>query len=122
MSGGHATTPCAIVDKSDSEVWIMHYDNNYPGQEQHIVVDRKVDTWSYFTAANPNEPGDRYDGDASTKTLMLGPTSARLQKFPCPFCGDIGAPGAREIITDGDADLLVTDDTGNKVWRISVAK
>ena len=124
-TGGHATTPYAIVDKSDTETWIMHYDNNFPGQERHIVVDKKANTWKYFTAANPKDPGETYDGDATTKSLQLGPTSARLKKYPCPFCGDVDAAGAdttgttgsRQIITEGDADVMITDDTGKRLGR-----
>ena len=78
-SGGHATTPYAIVDKSDAETWIMHYDNNFPGEERHIDVDATANTWKYFTAANPKEPGAAYDGDANTKTLTIAPTSVRLR-------------------------------------------
>ena len=124
-TGGHATTPYAIVDKSDTETWIMHYDNNFPGQEKHIVVDKKANTWKYFTASNPKEPGETYEGDATTKSLQLGPTSARFKKYPCPFCGDVdtaaadttGTTGSRQIITEGDADVMITDDTGKRLGR-----
>ena len=125
-TGGHATTPYAVVDKSDTETWIMHYDNNFPGQEKHIAIDRKANTWKYFTASNPKEPGESYDGDATTQTLLLGPTSARLKQYPCPFCGDIdpdapadtaGTTGSRTILSEGDADLMITDDTGKRIGR-----
>ena len=117
-SAGHATTPYAIVDKSPDETWIMHYDNNFPGEERHITIDRKANKWTYFTAADPKEPGATYEGDAESKSLTIAPTSVRTGKLTCPFCGEIdkpGAAGAREIITDGDADVLVTDDTGKRV-------
>lgn len=116
-SGGHATTPYAVVDKSADETWIMHYDNNFPGEERHIQIDRKANTWTYFTAADPKEPGATYNGDANTKSLTIAPTSVRTGKLTCPFCGDVdkGAAGAREIITDGDADVLVTTDDGKRI-------
>ena len=118
-SGGHATTPYAIVDKDD-ETWIMHYDNNFPGEERHIAVDRKANTWKYFTASDPKERGATYTGDADSHSLTIAPTSVRLGKLICPFCGDVdadagAAKGTREIIMDGDADLLVTDDTGKRI-------
>ena len=125
FSGGHATTPYEIVDKGDDVTWIMHYDNNFPGEERHIEVDRKANTWKYFTAADPKEPGSAYIGDATTKTLTIAPTSVRLGKLDCPFCGDIdpdavasGKGSLRQIIMDGDADLLVTDDGGKRIGHV----
>ncbi|MCX5745415.1 MAG: hypothetical protein NT062_23305 [Proteobacteria bacterium] len=126
MSGGHATTPYAIVEKSPDEVWIMHYDNNFPGEERHIDIDRKTNTWKYFTAADPKEPGSAYDGDGDSKTLTLAPTSVRLSKFVCPFCGEVDDPkdddarakGSRQIILDGDADLLIADSTGKRIGYV----
>ncbi len=118
---GHATTPYAIVDKGDDKTWIMHYDNNNPGEERHIDIDRKANTWSYFTAADPKEPGSTYEGNAETHTLTIAPTSVRVGKLDCPFCGDVDvagvgdAKGSRQIIMDGQADLLVTDDTGKRI-------
>jgi hypothetical protein len=125
-SGGHATTPYAVVDKSDTETWIMHYDNNFPGEERHIEIDRKANTWKYFTAADPKEPGSLYEGDATTHSLTIAPTSVRLKPMVCPFCGEVDDPtdddarakGARQIILDGDADLLITDDTGKRIGHV----
>lgn len=119
-TGGHATTPYAVVDKGDDVVWILHYDNNFPGEERHIEVNRKTNTWSYFTAANPKEPGAAYQGDANTRTLLAIPASARLGALACPFCGDVDAPagaqlGARQISTEGEAALTIADDTGKRI-------
>lgn len=123
-SGGHATTPYAVVDKGGGKTWILHYDNNFPGEERHIEIDRAKNTWSYFTAADPKEPGSAYTGDATTHTLTLSPTSVRVGKLECPFCGDIDSAepvdestsrGMRQIILDGGADLLVTDEHGKRV-------
>ncbi len=122
-SGGHATTPYAIVDHSDTETWIMHYDNNFPGEARHIDVDRKANTWKYFTAADPKEPGSVYEGTAETHSMTLAPTSIRLGKLACPFCGEVDdaaddplrAKGSRQIILDGDANLLITDDAGKRI-------
>ncbi len=118
--GGHATTPYAVEDQGNDITWILHYDNNNPGQERHIEVDRKKNTWTYFTAANPKEPGETYNGDATTKTLMLSPTSVRLGKLDCAFCGDIDGDqdatrGSRQITTEGHGQLLITDDAGKKI-------
>jgi hypothetical protein len=123
-TGGHATTPYGVVDKGNDIVWILHYDNNYPGEERHIEVDKAKNTWSYVTASDPSQAAENYDGDADTKTLGLSPTSVRLGKLDCPFCGDIDpdpaapAKGSRLISMEGDADLLITDDTGKRVGHV----
>ena len=124
---GHATTPYAVVDKGEDTVWIMHYDNNYPGEEKHIDVNKKNNTWSYTTAADPAAAEHAYQGDASTKTLTIAPTSVRTGPLVCHFCGVVDAPPAeakgpakptgemREIALSGDADLLISDESGKRV-------
>lgn len=129
FKGGHATTPYAVVDHGDDVVWIMHYDNNYPSKEAHIDVDLKANTWKYVTASNPDEPEAAYEGDESTKTLMIAPTSARTGKQECTFCGDFDTTGAspttgsvasrpaREISADG-ADIVITDEAGKRLGYV----
>jgi hypothetical protein len=129
---GHATTPYAVVDKGDDVVWIMHYDNNYPAQEKYIVVDKKANSWSYTTAADPAASEHAYKGDLDTKTLTLAPTSVRTGKLICHFCGTVGsdadadkgskgaaggggAAAVRELSLEGDADLLITDEAGKRL-------
>ncbi|MBA2538013.1 MAG: hypothetical protein H0V17_00130 [Deltaproteobacteria bacterium] len=124
MTGGHATTPYAVVDKGNDVSWIMHYDNNFPGEERYIEVDRKTNAWKYFTAANPKEEGENYVGDATTLTLGLSPTSVRLGKLQCGFCGDVdsadgaSAKGMRRITAEGDADLLIVDESGKRIGNV----
>lgn len=124
---GHATTPYAVVEKENDVVWIMHYDNNYPGQEKHIEVDRKANTWTYTTAADPAAAEHAYKGDAETKTLTLAPTSVRTGKLECHFCGSVDAPAAEqkghkgaaggtcEIALEGNADLLISTQDGKRL-------
>jgi len=87
-------------------VWIMHYDNNYPGEERHIEVDKKP-TLAYTTAADPNGSESGYKGDADTKTLTIAPSGAH-GRWSVVFCGSVdgrirryegldGAPVMREI-------------------------
>lgn len=119
-TGGHATTAYGLEDKGKGLVWILHYDNNYPGEEKHIEVDTEKDTWKYFTAADPNEPGEEYSGDAETKTLEAVASATRLEPMTCPFCGDVEdevppTKGHRQIFVDGKAELLVRDDAGHKI-------
>jgi hypothetical protein len=122
-TGGHATTPYAIQDQGNDITWILHYDNNFPGEERHIEVNRKTQVWKYVTASDPSQAAEDYDGDADTKTLTISPTSVRVGKLQCPFCGDIdpdgaaAAKGSRKIDVEGDAQLLVTDDTGKRIGR-----
>jgi hypothetical protein len=121
LTGGHATTPYGVEDKGNDITWILHYDNNYPGEERHIEVNRAKNTWTYVTASDPSQAAENYDGNADTKTLGISPTSVRVGKLQCPFCGEINADpaaatkGSRLIQTEGDAGMLITDDTGKRI-------
>lgn len=132
MTGGHAVTPYAVVDKGNGIYWIMIYDNNYPGEERAIEVDTNADTWSYSGSTNPSEPADDYEGDATTYTLELAAISTRLSQQYCPFCdedessgsanGVLMSPSAQagiqtynEVWLEGDADLLITDLEGRSI-------
>ena len=129
-TAGHATTPYAVVEKENDIVWILHYDNNYPGEERRIEVDKKANTWSYTTAADPNGAESGYKGDASTKTLTIAPSSVRTGPMVCHFCGDaeaggggaakgsLGALALREIMMEGGGDVLITDGTGKRLGYV----
>ena len=118
---GHAITPYAVVPGSAAnQQKIMVYDNNFPGEERSIVVDRASNTWAYEAAADPSVPASQYAGDASTKTLTITPTSARLAPQQCPFCGDATPGGgptmeSRSISTSGQGSLLITDEQGRRL-------
>lgn len=84
--GGHAVTPFAIEDWGNDLFAILVYDNNYPNSTRKIIVDSNANTWRYNTSINPNASASEYEGDAESKTLLLTPTSFRLQTQECPFC------------------------------------
>ena len=118
--GGHAVTPYAVEDKGGDVQWIKVYDNNYPNEERHVEVNRKTNTWKYEGSTRPDVPKSEYEGDADTRTLTLTPTSPRLAKQECPFCGDVGAgapapKGSRQVWMDGEGDLLIEDGAGHKL-------
>lgn len=126
MSGGHAITPYAIEPQDGDVVWVMVYDNNYPGEERHLEINTAEDTWQYEAATNPQEESELYTGDASTETLDLTPNSVRTQVQLCDFCESqysykAGGGLAKAAVTynqiwmEGDAHLLITDDKGNKL-------
>jgi len=124
----------------------MVYDNNYPGEERFIEVDRNTNQWKYTGTTNPNEPVSEYSGDASTFNLTLTPVGARVtQPQECSFCkpdtsgnadtttptdvaptADTSTPteaapsGActTSVTTGENTDVVVTDDQGNKAGII----
>ncbi|QIS09243.1 hypothetical protein [Nocardia arthritidis] len=131
-TGGHEVTPYAVEDKGDGKVAILIYDNNYPGVTRHIDVDRNTDTWRYETAANPANPSEPYEGDATTATLQLDPTMPAQQQQQFPYTahdtkgsktgGPKGGP-ALTIYLDGDpvqhGHLLITDDKGKRIGYLN---
>ena len=130
-TGGHAVTPYAVDNKGDGKFAVLIYDNNWPGQTHSISFDTKADTWSYDAAANPGVPESVYEGDASTKTISLFPTSPGLGTQPCPFCAkapttakSAAGKGNTEEISllandTNDANLVVADAAGHRLGYVN---
>jgi len=118
-SGGHAVTPYAVRQLSDTRYDVLIYDNNFPEEERVIEIDIKANTWRYNTAANPNDPPELYEGDATTGNLIIVPLEARYQEsFTCAYCGDyipVERTGAVDKLTfslNGEANIIITDSQG----------
>jgi hypothetical protein len=96
-TGGHAVTPFALMSRDNGHVAILIYDNNWPNTVREIDVDTNANTWHYQAAPNPSEPAALYEGDATTKSLFLFPTTKGVGTQPCPFCAaapaSYAAPG-----------------------------
>ncbi len=121
--GGHAVTPYAVRDEGGGKVSILIYDNNFPGQERVISVDRNANTWVYNTAANPADPPESYEGDAMTQSIGLAPNSKRLGTLPCPVCGMATMGGPPPMTTgaltvSGSGNVVVTSDAGQQVGQM----
>lgn len=115
MTGGHAITPYAVEDRGEGIYWIMVYDNNYPGQERAIAVDRERNEWSYLASTNPDIDPVVYIGTDETETLTLTPTAARLETQQCPFCGgeldeEVAGGGTNQFSLTGPGSLDVSTD------------
>ena len=126
-TAGHAITPYGLVEKGEGKVEIAVYDNNFPAQPRAVVVDTGADKWSYSAAADPTQPESLYEGDASTFSLTLTPTSSRLKSFTCPFCS-AAAPAAgfgKGVLRgeDGGASmgqLFLNENAGDKGVVVTV--
>ncbi len=86
FSGGHAITAYAVQEKEDGIFWIMVYDNNYPGEERHIIVDTKNNSWEYSGASMTDLAEELYDGEWHINPFQLAPINSRLGEFECDFC------------------------------------
>lgn len=133
FTDGHAITPYAVKMISDDIYHIMVYDNNFPGQERFVEVNRKANTWKYSASTSPDVPESLYEGDAETKTLTLTPTTPRLKQQECDFCADSGSakvPGLARAATksnaiyleslepDNEIELLIVDSNGKRLGRV----
>jgi len=114
MRGGHAVTPYAIEDRGNSVYWVRIYDNNYPNQSRYIEIDKDANTWRYDVAArNPGETRMPWKGDAESRSIVLIPLSARLQKAECPFCRS--SKGRKTVFPARSAALSISDPEGRRV-------
>ena len=127
--GGHAITPFAVEDMGDGTYSVHVYDNNFPGQDRIVTINKAAETWSYSASINPDEPESLYEGDAKSFTLSLTPTSNRLTTQVCTFCdtppaanGGSGLMSAEtefnQIWLDGDGVMYITDEQGHRVGII----
>ena len=86
LSGGHAVTAYAVIDRGNGIYLIMVYDNNYPNEERYITVDTNKNSWSYKTSTNPWASVGDYSGQGRTNPIQIGPVDPRLGQFKCDFC------------------------------------
>jgi len=122
-SGGHAVTPYAIEDRGSGVFNVLVYDNNYPGVTRAITFDTQANTWNYVAQTNPNDPAQVYEGDRTTKSIDIAPTTPGEGKQPCPFCksSGSGSPGPvgyntlslQTKSTTDHAHLVITDGQGH---------
>jgi hypothetical protein len=121
FTGGHAITPIAVEDMGAGIFDVHVYDNNWPGDaDRRLTIDTIEETWSYYAATRPGEPGALYRGNAGTGTLRVMPTRPGLGNQPCSFC--VGRQGRNsrfnQVSIAGSADqqarLLITDQRGRK--------
>lgn len=86
---GHAVTPYAVRDMGNGLYHILVYDNNLPGQERYITLNRTANTWSYVASVNPSVAATPFEGDAESRSLKLLPLGVRLARQECDFCAPI---------------------------------
>ena len=127
FTGGHAITPFAVEDQGDGLYQVLVYDNNFPDESRILKIDRNDNTWQYQASTNPDEPTERYDGTAELQNLELVAVFPRLKQQDCPFCAGAESAGRLtpglasqqpkfyEIWLEGDADLLIIDEAGQRI-------
>jgi hypothetical protein len=129
--GGHAITPYAVEDMGGGIFNVLVYDNNHPGKERRIIVDRNANTWEYNLSTRPDKPESVWSGDAETQTFLLKTNSYRVPTQYCPFCenasGVAGKNGLEQaavkynqIWVSGDGvHVLLTDAQGKRFGLVN---
>jgi len=129
--GGHAVTPYAVEDMGNGIFHVLIYDNNYPGVERRIIVDRDANTWEYNLSTRPDIATSKWSGDANTQTFLLKTNSYRVPIQNCPFCenasGSVGRNGMEQAATrynqiwvEGDSvHVLITDAQGKRFGLVN---
>jgi len=109
-TGGHAITAYEVKDQGNGVYWVMIYDNNYPTQERHMVVDTNANISEYDASINPSVEPDTYRGTENNK-IFVASNELRLTTFPCPFCNGAAAGGNK-----GGNILAAGEQTFNEIW------
>lgn len=116
---GHAVSPYAVEDKGNGLYYVWIYDNNYPGQERYIEVDRNRNTWKYgFAATNPAQDPNPWSGDADDNLFGATRISLRARQAQCPWCqnnAQDGTDSMTKIGLLGGGDLRVTNSQGQRL-------
>ncbi len=121
---GHAVVPYSAEDKGNGLFWLHVYDNNYPGDDKYVEIDRNANTWKYALAAvNPAADPSPWGGGVGGDPMDLTSLSVRDGNLVCPWCGSAGGglllqPNggqSRQVWLDGKADALITDAVGHKL-------
>jgi hypothetical protein len=98
-TGGHAITPFQVEDRGGGRFAILVYDNNFPGIVRAVQVDTNANAWQYVGGINPSDTSEIYQGDASSRSMYLLPTTPGEGTQACPFCST-GGPGAKPSVID----------------------
>ena len=103
--GGHAVAPFA-VSRFDGGYDIAIYDNNYPGEVTHVIVDPVTETWTYDQAAvNPDVAAEPWSG-TGPGTMDLTAMAWRAGPFTAPFAesAEADAEGSRTFLVTAPVD------------------
>jgi hypothetical protein len=128
-TGGHTISPIAAMDFGNGTGRIEVYDNNFPSDIRAIEIDRVNNSWKYHASVNPSEISELYTGNASTQNLEAVSISARLGLQRCDFCdslpGGMGTTPVEEYLQiwqDGEANLLISDETGRRIGYLETGE
>lgn len=130
---GHSMTPYA-VEYRGGDIWrVRVYDSNWPGAEnRYVEFNTAANTWSYYRGDDRRRTvasqrcGDSsamtWCGTAQSKSLGAVPISTYTQT---PLCRNLcrvpaknGGPAHSLVSVDPDSDLLIVDDTGQRLGVI----
>jgi len=117
--GGHAVTPYAVQDKGNGLYYVWIYDNNYPGQERYIEIDRTANTWKYGSAAtNPAQDPNPWGGGATDRSIAAIPVSLNQGRGECLWCNVIGSATSKpltRLALHGGGNMLLTNSRGQRI-------
>jgi hypothetical protein len=122
---GHAVAPYAVEEMGSGLYYVWIYDNNYPGQERYIEVDRNANTWKYgFAAINPSADPNPWGGDADSHLFGATRLSLRAGRAECPWCNDnaqTDTDAMTQVALFGGGNLLVTNSQGERIGLVNGA-
>lgn len=111
---GHAVAPYAVEDRGNGIYYVWIYDNNAPGAERHIEVDRNANTWKYdIGSTKPSDPPQPWTGDADDHLFGAARVSVRDGQAACEWCAR--ADSMTQLTLLGGGDMRVTNSHGQVI-------
>lgn len=93
--GGHAVTPYGMREDG-SDIEILVYDSNFPGEERVVHVDPEAGAWWYEASTNPGTDSFLYEGTAANgNPLYIARLADRLGRHA--FGGGAGDGGVDAV-------------------------
>ena len=124
--GGHAVTPYK-VDETTSSMKVWFYDNNWPGEERWMELDKETEEWTYGFASVNLEDADASPWTGSdVGSLRLVPHYQEESGYACFFCkGDTkqsGGTGSTILLNPDksgeNSGLLIVDELGRRLGLV----
>ena len=115
---GHSLLPYSVTDAGSGIFRVSVYDPLHPNDDaRYVEFDTNANTWTYdLGSANGT-----WNGHALSSSVSVLRLSSLTAQPDCPWCASTkrnSAAATRNVMLDGDADLLITDSASRRIGYV----